>query len=372
MTFCVDFARKRRKKRVFIIISPKLHNFTKSLNSTMGENMEIIFANFGEIYSYIEAHIKSFFLSIAPYFFSIITMVGLMLLKKSLRVLYYGSKRNEAKPNDKAKSNLRRFFKKFFKEDTTGRTPGTLWHIIWLIIIFGAGSIILAYFLISQTQNLFQRTDNTRQLLSGIMRMFGMHPKPDLFRIIKGIASFGIVAAYLGIFQALLWRIIRDVRERDPIEKAQNEDEETEEEQEKIANLKPLRRVWVTSWTAIFLIIFFTYLNTYFGTIPAAVIIGVIGISCQTPLKAIVGWITLIIRQKFKKGMDVQIGDFKGEIDGITPLAVVIKEAGETKREIHIPTSTLFDQIIIDLSLVSKSDLKPAKTKPESEDVTQY
>ena len=312
--------------------------------------------NFREIFS----SVISLAWFIVPYFLSIIGMLVLMLLKKSLRVLYYGSKRNRARPDDKAKSNLRGFLRKLFKEDTTGRTPGKLWHFSWLIIIFGAGSIILVYFLTSQTQNLFQRTDNTREFVLGFMRMFGMSSKFDTFRIIKEIGSVSILFAYLGVFQALLWRIVKDVKGRDSKNKGE----------EKIEHLKPLRRMWVTSWTVIFLIAFLTYFNTYFGTISAAVVGGVVGISCQTQLRGFVGWITLIMRQKFKKGMDVQIGDFTGKIERITPLAVVIKEANETNREIHIPTSTLFDQTIIDLS--PEMDYESEETDLETaEDVTQ-
>ena len=243
--------------------------------------------------------------AIIPYVISIGVMGTLMFFKTTLRVLFYRSR----------------------KKKSTKIAPDTLWHIIWIFIIFGFGFVALAFW-----QGL-DGSETTETI------------DPSTRRIVSGVT----IIAYLLFLKSLLWRFIKDWGLIKELEKSDTES-------------KLLRRIWFTIWVVIFFSVGIIHLSDSFRNlgISAVVVGGIIGISCQTPLRGIVGWLMLTMGSNFQEGDNVKIGNIKGKIERITLLSVVIKNAD--RNEVHIPTSTLFDQAIIDLSTEKDSKTKETGT----------
>ena len=321
--------------------------------------MEIIFANFGKIYS----SLKSFFWDIwdiEPFFISIAVMLVLIILKAILRLIFYGSSKKDNILTGMKQSIQKWFFwfKVLFNKESMKTVPNTLWHITWIVIIFSCGIIVLAALLEKSKIESSTEAPNTHQTQEtpepeGTAEAKDRSAESDDIRLsARRIASGITIIIYLLVLKSLLWRLIKDLQ--------------TPEIQRQL-----LRQTWFTTWGIIFFSFGIIYLSNSFKNlgITAAVVGGIIGIAFQTPLKGIVGWLMLTTRSTFKEEHYVQIGNIKGTVDQLTLMsvilkdAVVIKETNETSvGKVHIPTSTLFDQTIINA---------PAITKPESKDVTQ-
>ena len=124
----------------------------------------------------------------------------------------------------------------------------------------------------------------------------------------------------------------------------------------KISDIK-IRYQWqkISLYIAVFLIIIFlinTWLNifgsvaTFLGLISAG-----IAIALKDPLVNMVAWLFILIRQPFKVGDRIQIGDIAGDVIDIRLFQFSLNEIGNwvdadqsTGRIIHIPNGIVFTQ----------------------------
>ena len=124
----------------------------------------------------------------------------------------------------------------------------------------------------------------------------------------------------------------------------------------KIADIK-IRYQWqkISLYIAVFLIVLFlinTWLNifgsvaTFLGLISAG-----IAIALKDPLVNMVAWLFILIRQPFKVGDRIQIGEIAGDVIDIRLFQFSINEIGNwvdadqsTGRIIHIPNGIVFTQ----------------------------
>ena len=124
----------------------------------------------------------------------------------------------------------------------------------------------------------------------------------------------------------------------------------------KISDIK-VRYQWqkISLYIAVFLIILFlinTWLNifgsvaTFLGLISAG-----IAIALKDPLVNMVGWLFILIRQPFKVGDRIQIGEIAGDVIDIRLFQFSVNEIGNwvdadqsTGRIIHIPNGKVFTE----------------------------
>lgn len=221
---------------------------------------------------------------VSPFLISICVVVGLFLLK----VL------------------LRRFIK--WRIGAEGTPVNKVWHLTWISIILGLGSVGLFISL------------NAHQTSSG--------PPPIPIRI----ASCFTISVYLIVFKSLLGRLLKDHLiglDLDP---------------------KFMNKIWHFTWVIVILLFGIISLTASLNILSAAAAAAaaIVGFSLQTPLKTIVGGLMIVTGKNFEKGDCVKIGDIKGEVVEIKPMSIILKEANGTESgTVHIPNSMLFDQMII-------------------------
>jgi len=122
-------------------------------------------------------------------------------------------------------------------------------------------------------------------------------------------------------------------------------------------------------------------LTTFSGNLAAigltAGLLGVwLGIALQKPIVGTFVWLLLIIKKPFKIGDYIAVGNFKGEVDGITTSHVHIKEYSggdeKTGREILIPINKVVEENLVvykeglihdevSVNITQKSNLQKAK-----------
>ena len=125
------------------------------------------------------------------------------------------------------------------------------------------------------------------------------------------------------------------------------------------ANRELLTKVWNTIWFVIILIFGIIGLSGSFKTLGVSVAVGagILGISFQTPLQGIAGWLMLTIWKPFVEGDCIKIGDIKGQVDQITLMSVMLKHTDEADSGIaYIPNSALFDQSVINYTNLSAEE----------------
>ncbi len=166
--------------------------------------------------------------------------------------------------------------------------------------------------------------------------------------ILPSLIFFVVIIAVIFIVYQILTGIIKGALKR------------TVKRKEEIKNILGIWR-----YTYLFLALVMLIL-TFSGSLAATGIsIGLmsaaLGWALQKPITGIAGWLMVLIKKPFKVGNRVIIGDTKGDVAEITMFYVVLKEVGGTivgeessGRTILIPTSTLFDQKIINYSLESE------------------
>ena len=201
---------------------------------------------------------------------------------------------------------LRRFIK--WRIGAKGTPVNKVWHLTWISIILGLGSVGLFVSL------------NAHQTSSG--------PPPIPIRI----ASCFTISIYLIVFKSLLGRLLKDHLiglDLDP---------------------KFMNKIWHFTWVVVILLFGIISLTASLNILSAAAAAAaaIVGISLQTPLRTIVGGLMIVTGKNFEKGDCVKIGDIKGEVVEIKPMSIILKEANETESgTVHIPNSMLFDQVII-------------------------
>ena len=289
-------------------------------------------------------YLKDIFWSITPFLISIGIMVGLLGLKallrrflQSLTRLFNGEPTEEDESTERlpnkilsgiwelrghAMDFIQKHFWEIFKEEPPETPLSKIWHFFWILIIFSAGLIGLSSSLDgcktfdpSETSIASETSDETHLSI----------------RIASGITTM----VYLFVLQSLFRRLLTDHPKYWGFD------------------LKLLNKIWAPTWTVIILIFGIISMSASLNTlgISAAFAAGVLGISFQTPLRGIAGWLMLMTCRPFKQGDRVKIGNIEGKVDNITVMSVVLKETNETDTgTVYVPSSTLFDQAITNLS----------------------
>jgi len=79
-----------------------------------------------------------------------------------------------------------------------------------------------------------------------------------------------------------------------------------------------------------------------------------LGWALQKPITGVAAWVMVLLKRPFRVGDRVMIGQWRGDIEDITLTHLVLREVGGTTggeersgRTILIPTSTLFDQTVV-------------------------
>ena len=291
--------------------------------------------------------------SIKPFLMSIGIMVVLFVLKAFLRKVFFKKKTLEGEtPTEKPLTQMWGSFRKgidsiqerirdTFKRESSEKPP-KIWHFIWILLIFSAGLVSL-----SSSLNMSETFD--------VSKAFMMSETPDAPKtdtpsetsqntpLSIRIASLMTTGIYLFVLQSLFWRLLKD------------------HFGDLGLDVKFRHKIWFPAWAIIILIFGIISLSASLKTlgISAAVAAGILGISLQTPLQGVVGWLMLMARKPFKEGDHVRIGSIEGTVANITMMSVVFKEVkGMGSGTVYVPNSTLFDQVITNL---------PSETDPASE-----
>ena len=291
---------------------------------------------------------------IKPFLTSISIMVVLFGLKALLRKAFFKEKALKRKtPTEKPLTqmwgSLRRDMDStqkrlgnIFKRELPEKPP-KIWHFFWILLIFSAGLVSL-----STSLNMSETFDVSQTFTAlGIPAVTTDTPSKsseDTPLSIR-IASFMTTGIYLFVLQSLFWRLLKDHLEDLGLD------------------LKFRHKIWFPAWAIIILIFGIISLSASLKTlgVSAAVAAGILGISLQTPLQGIVGWLMLMARKTFKEGDHVRIGSIEGKVANITMMSVVFKAVnGMDSGTVYVPNSTLFDQAITNFS--SETDPAPEET----------
>ena len=282
---------------------------------------------------------------IKPFLTSIGIMVVLFVLKSLLRRAFFKGKSLERetpteKPLTQMWGSLRRGIDSIqkrigdiFKRESPEKPP-KIWHFIWILLIFSAGLVSL-----STSLNMSEGFDVSKAFT---MPETSDAPKTDIpsetsenTPLSIRVASFMTTGIYLFVLQSLFWRLLKD------------------HFGDLGLDVKFRHKIWFPAWAIIILIFGIISLSASLKTlgISAAVAAGIFGISLQTPLQGVVGWLMLMTRKPFKEGDHVRIGGIEGKVTNITMMSVVFKEVnGVDSGTVYVPNSTLFDQAIMNFS----------------------
>ena len=292
---------------------------------------------------------------IKPFLTSISIMVVLFGLKALLRKAFFKEKALKRKtPTEKPLTqmwgSLRRGMDStqkrlgdIFKRELPEKPP-KIWHFFWILLIFSAGLVSLSTSLnMSETFDVSQ-TFTALGIPAELTTDTPSKSSEDTPLSIR-IASFMTTGIYLFVLQSLFWRLLKDHLEDLGLD------------------LKFRHKIWFPAWAIIILIFGIISLSASLKTlgVSAAVAAGILGISLQTPLQGVVGWLMLMARKPFKEGDHVRIGSIEGKVVNITMMSVVFKAVnGMDSGTIYVPNSTLFDQAIKNFS--SETDPAPEET----------
>ena len=289
-------------------------------------------------------YLKGILWLIKPFLISIGIMVGLLGLKAlSRRFLQSFTRLFNREPAEEDESTERllnkilsgiwglkgramdftqKHFWEIFKEDPPETPLGKMWHFFWILIIFSAGLIGLSnslegrkIFAPSETSIASETSDETHLAV----------------RIASGITTM----VYLFVLQSLFRRLLADHPKSWGF------------------NLRLLNKIWAPTWIVIIIIFGIISMSASLKvlSVSAALAVGGLGIALQTPLKGIAGWLMLMTCRPFEQGDRVKIGSIEGWVDNITLMSVILKETNETDAgTVYIPSATLFDQTITNLS----------------------
>lgn len=107
-----------------------------------------------------------------------------------------------------------------------------------------------------------------------------------------------------------------------------------------------------------FVIISFLFTNWYTAAVSLGLISLILGFALQTPISSFIGWIYIIIRNPYRIGDRIQIGDFRGDVIEIGYLDTTLWEfAGDyltndlpSGRLIRFPNSLVFASAVFNYS----------------------
>lgn len=215
---------------------------------------------------------------------------------------------------------IQKHFWEIFKEDPPETPLGKMWHFFWILIIFSAGLIGLSNSL--EGRKIFDPSETASET-------------SDETHLAVRIASGITTMVYLFVLQSLFRRLLADHPKYWGF------------------NLRLLNKIWAPTWIVIIIIFGIISMSASLKvlSVSAALAIGGLSIALQTPLKGIAGWLMLMTCKPFEQGDRVKIGSIEGYVDNITVMSVILKETHETDTgTVYIPSSTLFDQTITNLS----------------------
>ena len=316
--------------------------------------MENIVSLVMDILKTLRVEFPSVLSSIKPFLASISIMMVLFGLKALLRKVFFKEKALERKtPTEKPLTQMWGYLRRgmystqkrlgdIFKRELPEKPP-KIWHFIWILLIFSAGLVSLSVSLnMSETFGVSETL--TAPGIPAAPTTATPSETPEDTPLSIRIASFMTTGIYLFVLQSLFWRLLKDHLEDLGID------------------LKFRHKIWLPAWAIIILIFGVISLSASLKTlgISAAVAAGILGISIQSPLQGVVGWLMLMTRKPFKEGDHVRIGSIEGKVTNITMMSVIFKEVnGMDSGTIYVPNSTLFDQAIMNLS---------AETDPPAEE----
>ena len=262
---------------------------------------------------------------IVPLFLTISAMVILLVLKELLgQFIKYSFKSVKIKFTEKPLWNI--------------------WHFVWFFIIFipGAIGLVVSIDMLDAPYAFYKDSVNTPYKTDTIIS------KSDNLKARKFAIGMTAVGCLL-IFQRLLQKLIR--------ENTLNIES---------SNRKLLNRIWGISWAVVISICGVVGLSGSFETLGiSAAIAGVLlGVSFQTPLRGVAGWVMLTVRKPFIAEDQIKIGSIKGKVHEINLMSITLKNTDKTNSDtVYIPNSTLFDQPIINYTnLDSKTNAASEET----------
>ncbi len=149
-------------------------------------------------------------------------------------------------------------------------------------------------------------------------------------------------------------------------------------------NVKVFLNVWrYFFWFLILVLVMVSFSGSLAALGLSAGLLGMmLGWALQKPITGIAAWFMVLLKRPFKVGDRVIIGQWRGDIADITLTHIVLQEVGGTTggeersgRSILIPTSTLFDQVVVNythedefvlcettVTITYESDLERAKS----------
>lgn len=293
---------------------------------------------------------KGFLQSLLPFFISIASLVFLIVLKVLLGKLIercFPTFFNREIPDKEELPTDSKFKRKIksawgiLKKRVARKYREGLWHFAWFFIIFVCGCMgMFISFSILDNADIPPPTPNNGEAST----LSGTNISETLNLLTKRVAVSFTTIGYLFVFQWLLRGPLKDHMGKENIIDIGD------------ANRELLTKVWNTIWFVIILIFGIIGLSGSFKTLGVSVAVGagVLGISFQTPLKAIAGWLMLTVWKPFVEGDYIKIGDIKGEVDQITLMSVILKNTDEADSgTAYIPNATLFDQSVINYTNLS-------------------
>ena len=98
--------------------------------------------------------------------------------------------------------------------------------------------------------------------------------------------------------------------------------------------------------------------NWYTALVSLGVLSLILGFALQTPITSLIGWVYLLIRQPYKVGDRIQIGDARGDVIDVSYLDTTLWEFGgehlwtdhPSGRVIKFPNATVFDTPVFNYS----------------------
>jgi small-conductance mechanosensitive channel len=107
-----------------------------------------------------------------------------------------------------------------------------------------------------------------------------------------------------------------------------------------------------------FVVITFLFANWYTAAVSLGLISLILGFALQTPISSLISWFYIIIRNPYRIGDRIQIGDFKGDVVEISYLDTTLWEFGgdyltndlPSGRLIRFPNNLIFQSAVFNYS----------------------
>src|SRR4051812_28984431 len=117
--------------------------------------------------------------------------------------------------------------------------------------------------------------------------------------------------------------------------------------------LRRIQRLVVTL-LVLLIVVSIVFVNWYTALISVGVVSVIVGLSVQTPMTSFIGWIYLLVRQPYRVGDRIQIGDATGDVIDIGYIDTTLWEFGgkylssdhPSGRIIKFPNSKVLDSVV--------------------------